>query len=95
MQIVSSYPSYVEKARTISINGYKVSVVGVEYLIVDRLVAAKYWRSNPKLDVEQAYVLLNEFRKGLDQKYLERRASEEKVADYLDSLPKLRSSAKV
>ncbi len=94
VQIVASYPSSIEKARTISIDGYKVSVVGVEDLIVDRLVAAKYWRSNPKLDVEQASVLLNEFKSGLDQEYLERRASEEKVGDYLDSLPRFRSSGK-
>ena len=94
VQIVASYPSSIEKARTISIDGYKVSVVGVEDLIVDRLVAAKYWRSNPKLDVEQATVLLNEFNSGLDQEYLERRASEEKVGDYLDSLPRLRSIGK-
>ena len=92
VQIVASYPSSVEKARTISIDGYKVSVVGVEDLIVDRLVAAKYWRSNPKLDLEQASALLNEFRSGLDREYLERRAIEEKVGDYLHSLPKLRSS---
>ncbi|MHB2035180.1 MAG: hypothetical protein ACYCPW_00350, partial [Nitrososphaerales archaeon] len=38
VQIVSSFPSHVEKNRTISVNGHKVKVVGVEDLIVDRLV---------------------------------------------------------
>jgi len=92
VQIVASFPSHVEKIRTVSVNGHKVKVVGVEDLIVDRLVAAKYWKSNPKLDIEQASVLQNEFRNSLDSEYLERRATEEKVIDYLDSLPKFRSS---
>ena len=83
VQIVDSYPSRTEKTRKIVIEGRVVNVVGVEDLIIDRLVAAKYWRSNPKLDMEQAAVLLSEFRDGLDLSYLEKRANEEKVADYL------------
>lgn len=86
VQIDVSCPSSVEKTRTIDIEGAKVKVVGVEDLIIDRLVAAKFWRSNPKLDIEEATVLTNEFRDGLDMSYLKRRAKEERVVDYLDSI---------
>lgn len=88
VQIVADYPSRTEKARTIRIEGNKVMIVGLEDLIVDRLVAAKFWRNNPKLDIEQATVLLNEFRDSLDYEYLNERASQEKVDNYFRSLPK-------
>lgn len=83
VQIVASYPSRTEKIRTVKIGKFTLKVIGVEDLIIDRLVAAKYWRSNPKLDTEQATVLLGAFRNSLDLEYLERRAFEEKVSDFL------------
>ena len=83
VQIVASYPSRMEKVRTIEVNGFTVKIVGVEDLIIDRLVGAKYWRSNPKMEMEQASVLLESFRSSIDLAYLKNRASEERVEDYL------------
>ena len=79
--IVGSYPSRTEKARTIIVGPYEVKVVGVEELIIDRLAAAKFWKS--ERDAEQASVLLHIFGDRLDAAYLRRRAKEEMVEDLL------------
>lgn len=86
IQIVASYPTRTEKIRTVKVNGYNIKVEGVEDLIIDRLLAAKFWRSNPKLDVEQAAALLAGFKESIDNRYLEQRAEEEKVNDFLDAV---------
>lgn len=88
-QIVARYPSRAEKIRIIRAHSFAIKVVGVEDLIIDRLVAAKYWRSNPKLDSEQATVLFHNFRKSIDIAYLKRRASEELVEDFLGEISKI------
>ena len=81
VHIVGSYPSRTEKARTIIVGPYEVKVVGVEELIIDRLAAAKFWKS--ERDAEQASVLLHIFGDRLDAAYLRRRAKEEMVEDLL------------
>ncbi len=55
VHIVGSYPSRTEKTRTIEVGPYKVRVIGVEDLIIDRLGAAKFWKS--ERDSEQASAL--------------------------------------
>jgi len=55
--------------------------VGVEDLIVDRLVAAKFW--NSQVDLEQAKALWKGFRKQIVLQYLRKRARDEKVEDVL------------
>ncbi|MFQ6134697.1 MAG: DUF6036 family nucleotidyltransferase [Nitrososphaerales archaeon] len=88
IDIVSTFPSRTEKARIIEVGDFKVNVVGVEDLVIDRLTAAKYWRSNPKLDIEQAAVLLTAFKNSVDLEYIRKRAVEEKVDDYLHEIEK-------
>jgi hypothetical protein len=51
--------------------------VGVEDLIIDRLAAAKHWKSTR--GEEQARALFHVFAKQMDMKYLRKRATEEKV----------------
>jgi len=81
VHIVGSYPTRTEKIRTVEVGPYLVRIVGVEELIVDRLKAAKFWRS--RRDSEQAVVLFNGFRERIDLEYLRKRAREEKVVDIL------------
>lgn len=81
VHIVGTYPTKSEKVRTVKVGPYRVSVVGVEDLIIDRLAAAKFWKS--RRDAEQAIVLFNGFRKSIDLEYLRNRAREEKVDDIL------------
>ena len=84
VHVVSSFPRRTLKSRTIEVNGYTVKVVGVEDLIVDRLAAAKFWRS--ERDEEQAKALLNAFEDSIDIAYLEGIAKEEMVEDFLERL---------
>lgn len=81
VHVVASYPSWAARARRIEVGGYQVSVVGVEDLIVDRLNAAKHWKS--ERDAEQAAALLRAFEGDLDEAYLDRRAKDDLVGDAL------------
>src|SRR5207247_761693 len=53
-------------------------------LIVDRLVAAKYWKS--RTDWEQAVLLLRAHQNRVDSASLERKAGQNDVADWLENL---------
>jgi predicted nucleotidyltransferase len=81
VHIISSYPTRTEKVRTVEVGPYKVRVVGVEELVLDRLKAAKFWKSGR--DAEQALVLLSGFRNRIDFNYLRKRAKEDGVDDIL------------
>ncbi len=81
VHIVDIFPRRTEKTRVIHVGPYTVRVVGVEDLIVDRLAAAKFWRS--QRDAEQAKALFDGFRKQIDIQYLRKRAREENVEDVL------------
>ncbi len=81
VHIVADYPSRTEKVRNIDVGSYRVRVVGVEDLIIDRLAAAKLWKS--ERDREQAIVLSNGFRGSIDIEYLRKRAGEENLEDAL------------
>lgn len=81
VHIVGQFPTRSEKVRAFEVGPYTVRVVGVEDLIVDRLAAAKHWKS-PR-DMEQARALYDGFRKQIDTEYLRKRAKEEKVEDIL------------
>ncbi len=84
VHIVGSYPNRSEKITTINVGRFKVRVVGPEDLIIDRLVAAKFWKS--ERDGEQAFALFNVFRKRLDLPYLRKRGKGENVQDMLTRL---------
>jgi hypothetical protein len=88
VHIVGSYPTRTERVRTVEVGPYRVRVVGVEELIIDRLRAAKFWKS--KRDSEQAAVLLNGFRERIDPEYLRNRAQEEKVDDVLSEVEEMK-----
>jgi len=81
VHIVGLSPTNSEKARIIHAGPYQVRIVGVEDLIIDRLAAAKLWKS--QVDLEQAKALWKGFRKQIDLQYLRKRAREEKVEDVL------------
>jgi hypothetical protein len=73
----------------IEVGPYTVRVVGVEDLIIDRLAAAKHWKSHR--DREQAKALFDSFKNQIDIQYLRNRAREERVDDTLSLLDYVRS----
>jgi hypothetical protein len=81
IHILGLFPKNSEKARIIHAGPYQVRILGVEDLIIDRLAAAKLWKS--QVDLEQAKALWEGFRKQIDLRYLRKRAREEKVEDVL------------
>lgn len=70
-----------EKPVTIRVGPYKVRIVGVEELILDRLSAAKFW--NIPADYEKAKVLYDNFKKQIALDYLKEKAKKKKVEDLL------------
>jgi len=81
VHIVGDYPTRSERVRKFDVGPYRVTVIGVEDLIIDRLAAAKFWKS--ERDREQAVVLFAAFRRVIDPEYLRKRAREQHVEDTL------------
>jgi hypothetical protein len=74
------------------IRGYRVPVVALEDAIVDRLLAAEYWKSDT--DWEQAKLLLGAHYDTVDRKTLEDRARRNDAARKLRDLYDAVSSAR-
>jgi hypothetical protein len=58
-----------------------IGIISVEDLIIDRLCACKWWRS--QTDCEQAKYLLGVYHDKVNKEYLDRRAEEEDVSEIL------------
>src|SRR6266487_3571530 len=82
VQIVGLFPNAnLDKALTIEVGPYKVSVIGVEDLMVDRLAHVKFFKVAG--DMEKAKVLYAIFKKQIDEKYLRETAKKRGVEDML------------
>lgn len=89
VQIIDEpYSGDPDKIRKFKIKEFELSVAAPEDLIVNRLYQAKFWKSNPQRDVEQAAALLKIFSKLIDRDYLRKIAKKEDVKDYLDTIEK-------
>ena len=73
-----------EDVVRVELAGYSIPTVSLEDLIVDRLLAAKYWRS--RTDWEQAMLLLRAHQKRVDLASVKRKAGRNDVADWLGHL---------
>lgn len=74
------------KVTVIRIGNLKLYVVGIEDLIIDRLNACVYWKSDK--DCKQAEYLYRYYYKRLDLNYLNKMAKIEGHVDKLSQLPK-------
>ena len=86
LHIVADYPRRTIRSKKIKVGRFSVNVVGVEDLIVDRLAAAKFWKS--ARDLEQASALYAVFAARIDDGYLKSLAHSENVEDLLQSIIK-------
>ena len=68
-----------EKVRTIEIPelGEEIRVIGIEDLIIDRLSACVFWKS--QTDCELARYLYEKYKDEIDRSYLLKRAKEENI----------------
>lgn len=71
------------KLRIIKVRNYRLKVAGVEDLIINRLYSAKFWKSGPQRDLEEATALIRIFRGRLDDDYLTLLAKKNDVEDAL------------
>jgi len=78
-----------DKITTIEVDDSEVYVIGLEDLLIDRLCAAKHWRSDR--DEAQSLSLLELYADEIDMDYLQERARDE---DVLDKLAELRKKLK-
>jgi hypothetical protein len=88
--ITAMYSGETPKLRTFKVKGFELKVAAPEDLIASRLYSAKFSKSSPQRDFEQAVALLKIFSDSLDNKYLSRLA---KRSDIVDFLAKARSYA--
>jgi hypothetical protein len=68
-------------------NGLQCSIIGIEDLIIDRLCACKYWKS--EIDCEMVELFMKRYRSDLDWSYLEKKAVLPEI-EILSELLKLR-----
>lgn len=80
------YSGDLEKLRTIKVRNYSLKVAGVEDLVVNRLYSAKFWKSNPQRDLEEATALVRIFSGKLDNDYLKLIAKKNDVTDVLSRI---------
>lgn len=71
----------LSKVTEIDVEGYKIYLIGVEDLILDRLRAGVYWKSTE--DVESAKDLLINCREQIDWEYLKNQAHKESEVEQL------------
>ncbi len=70
-----------DKLTIIKISNLKVYVIGLEDLIIDRLSACVYWKS--QRDCDQAKYMIKYYKNRLDFGYLEKKARDEGILKIL------------
>ncbi|HKU49565.1 MAG TPA: hypothetical protein VJP79_06420, partial [Nitrososphaera sp.] len=81
--ITESYSGDTRKVRKFKIKEFELKVAAPEDLIQNRLYSAKFWKSNPQLDLEQSIALLTLFEGSIDNEYLDKIAKKNDIEDYL------------
>jgi len=81
--IPEPYSGDLRRLRKFRVKGYELKVAAPEDLIVNRLYSAKFWKSNPKLELEQAVTLLKIFSGSIDDAYLDGQAKKNNIEDIL------------
>jgi len=77
------YSGDVGRVRLVNVRNYELKVAGVEDLIVNRLYSAKFWKSNPQRDLEEATALLSIFAGSINDVYLDTLAKKNDIEDFV------------
>jgi hypothetical protein len=81
--ILEPYSGDLRKLRKFKVKKYELKVAAPEDLIANRLYSAKFWKSNPQRDLEQAVALLKMFSGSIDNAYLDDQAKKNNIDDIL------------
>jgi hypothetical protein len=84
IQVISEpYSGDSNRLRKFTVKEYELKVAAPEDLIVNRLYSAKFLKSNPQRDLEQAISLLKIFSESIDDAYLDNQAKKNNIGDIL------------
>lgn len=84
IQVISEpYSGDAGRLRRFRVKEYELRVAAPEDLIANRLYSAKFWKSNPQRDLEQAVTLLKIFSDSIDNSYLDGQARKNNIEDTL------------
>jgi hypothetical protein len=89
------YTGDPDKVRIVDVESIEVKVAGVEDLIVNRLYSAKFWKSSPQRDLEEATALLSIFSNSIDNEYLVRITKQNDVVDLLQKARERASNSSI
>lgn len=89
--IPEPYSGDLDRLRKFRVKGYELKVAAPEDLIANRLYSAKFWKSNPQRDLEQAISLLKIFSDSIDNAYLDNQAQKNNIKDILTEARKYAS----
>jgi hypothetical protein len=81
--IPEPYSGDLGRLRKFKVKEYELKVAAPEDLIVNRLYSAKFWKSNPQRDLEEAMSLLKIFSDSIDNAYLDDQAKKNNIEDIL------------
>jgi uncharacterized nucleotidyltransferase DUF6036 len=81
--IPEPYSGDLSKLRKFKVKEYELRVAAPEDLIANRLYSAKFSKSNPQRDLEQAVTLLRIFSGSIDIAYLDDQAKKNDIVDIL------------
>jgi hypothetical protein len=91
--IPEPYSGDPDKLRKFKVKKYELKVAAPEDLITNRLYSAKFWKSNPQRDLEQAVALLKIFSASIDNTYLNDQAKKNDITDILSEARKFASKS--
>lgn len=91
--IPGPYSGDPARLRKFKVRNYEFRVAAPEDLIANRLYSAKFWKSNPQRDLEQAIALLKLFSDSIDNAYLDELAKKNDITDILAKAKKYDAGA--
>lgn len=84
-----------KRVNTIEIaEGLEIKVISIEDLVIDRLTAAKWWKDTDSLMWAKVLLKVKEELGKVDLDYLQKKAKEQKIVDFLAEATSVLSSSK-
>lgn len=79
-----------DKITTMTVEGLKLYIIGIEDLIIDRMAACQEWKS--ETDCRQAHYLLRYYHSRIDLEYLTEKAKQEGLSAVLKKFSRTSNS---